>query len=63
VDIGIGLVLVFTGTPFEGDSPVPVFAICLAVGALYLALGVIIALVKLQRQAGQVTLPVSERTS
>lgn len=50
VDIGIGLVLVFTdGKSFSGP-PLPVYAICFITGAIYLSLGIVIALVRLRRK-------------
>jgi len=51
VDAGIGLTVFFTGVSFKGRPPLPVFAICLAVGAFYLVAGVIVGLVTLKRRA------------
>ncbi len=44
VDIAIGLGLAFTGVTFTGPQ-LPVFAICLITGAVYLSLGIVIAVV------------------
>lgn len=50
VDIGIGVILVFTdGKSFSGP-PLPVFVICFITGAVYLSLGIVIALVRLRRK-------------
>jgi len=46
VDIGLGLVFYFSDALTIENSPLPVSAICFIVGAFYLALAVIVALVK-----------------
>jgi uncharacterized membrane protein HdeD (DUF308 family) len=49
VDIAIGI-LVLTGALPVRNAPLPVFLICFVIGFVYLAAGLIIAIVKMKKQ-------------
>ncbi len=51
VDIAIGLVCLSGAIEVKG-SPVTICAICFGMGAVYLALGVLIAVLRMRRQKG-----------
>ena len=51
VDVVLGIVSYFTGVLSAENSPLPTFAICLIVGSVYIAFGILIALIKERRRA------------
>ncbi len=49
VDMGVGLLFVI-GVISAKDSPVPLYIVCFATGAVYFALGLLIAILSKKKQ-------------